>query len=43
MIKEVINIIEYWCDDLVIFLIGCFFLFEEVFIVVGFEICNIIE
>jgi uncharacterized protein YcsI (UPF0317 family) len=43
MIEEVTDITSHWRDDLVTFLIGCSFSFEEALIAAGLEIRNISE
>ncbi|KPH65583.1 MULTISPECIES: putative hydro-lyase [Pseudoalteromonas] len=43
LIEEVTNIKEHWRDDLVTFLIGCSFSFEESLQAAGIEIRNITE
>ena len=43
MTAEVTDIKDYWRDDLVTFLIGCSFSFEEALIADGLEIRNITE
>ena len=43
LVEEVTNIKEYWRDDLVTFLIGCSFSFEESLKAAGIEIRNITE
>ncbi|MBB1487419.1 putative hydro-lyase [Oceanospirillum sediminis] len=41
--KEVTDVTEYWQDDLVTFLLGCSFSFEEALIADGLEVRNITE
>ncbi|WP_404343378.1 putative hydro-lyase [Pseudoalteromonas mariniglutinosa] len=43
LIEEVTDIKAYWRDDLVTFLIGCSFSFEEALIAAGIEVRNITE
>ena len=43
MVEEVTDISDVWRDDLVTFLIGCSFSFEEALIAAGLEIRNITE
>ena len=40
---EVDNIIDYWRDDLVVFLLGCSFSFEEALVAAGLDVRNISE
>lgn len=43
MVNETIDIKQYWRDDLVSFLLGCSFSFEEALIADGLEIRNLTE
>ena len=42
-VEEVLDISEYWRDDLVTFVLGCSFSFEEALISAGLEVRNISE
>jgi uncharacterized protein YcsI (UPF0317 family) len=43
LVNEVNNIVEFWRDDLVTFVLGCSFSFEEALLADGLEIRNISE
>jgi len=43
LVKKVINIVDYWRDDLVTFLLGCSFSFEEELLRNGLEVRHITE
>lgn len=40
-VEEFIDIIEFWIDELVIIVLGCFFIFENVFLCEGIFVCYI--